>query len=179
MSDTIASFNVEYTRFLDPSGRATQPFPDGTSDRATLVKLYRAMVLTRTFDAKGVNLSIVQGSGPDGVATKGDVERAARVLASAAPAEPLRGVRRAMADRMSKAHAEVPRATVTDDADVNAWNTGLGHASSDPRHRGRMPIGPGAQCLVRASGDDPATAPPRRSRRRHRYRGQSLHTGSA
>ena len=62
MSDTIASFNVEYTRFLDPSGRATQPFPDGTSDRATLVKLYRAMVLTRTFDAKGVNLSIVQGS---------------------------------------------------------------------------------------------------------------------
>ena len=70
----------------------------------------------------GVNLSIVQGSGPDGVATKGDVERAASVLASAAPAEPLRGVRRAMADRMSKAHTEVPRATVTDEADVNAWN---------------------------------------------------------
>ena len=56
MSDTVASFNVEYTRFLDPSGRATQPLPDDTSDRATLVELYRAMVLTRAFDAKAVAL---------------------------------------------------------------------------------------------------------------------------
>ena len=70
----------------------------------------------------GVNLSIVQGTGPDGVTTKRDVERAAGVLASAAPAEPLRGVRRAMADRMSKAHAEVSRATVTDEADIDGWN---------------------------------------------------------
>ena len=78
----------------------------------------------------GVNPSIVQGTGPDGVTTKGDVERAARILAAAAPAEPLRGVRRAMADRMSKAHAEVPRATVTDEADVEAWNKS---ASVTPR----------------------------------------------
>lgn len=56
MSDTIASFRVGYTRFLDPSGRATQPLPDSTSDRDTLVELYRAMVLTRTFDAKAVAL---------------------------------------------------------------------------------------------------------------------------
>ena len=56
MSDTVASFNVEYTRFLDPSGRAAQPLPDGTNDRGTLVKLYRAMVLTRTFDAKAIAL---------------------------------------------------------------------------------------------------------------------------
>ena len=56
MSNTVASFNVEYTRFLDPSGHATRPFPDGASDRATLVGLYRAMVLTRTFDAKAVAL---------------------------------------------------------------------------------------------------------------------------
>ena len=78
----------------------------------------------------GVNPSIVQGTGPDGVTTKGDVERAARILAAAAAAEPLRGVRRAMADRMSKAHAEVPRATVTDEADVEAWNKS---ASVTPR----------------------------------------------
>lgn len=70
----------------------------------------------------GVNLSFVQGTGPDGVTTKRDVERAAGILAAAAPAEPLRGVRRAMADRMSKAHAEVPRATVTDEADVETWS---------------------------------------------------------
>ena len=56
MSETIASFTVEYTRFLDPSGHATHPLPDGVSDRATLVELYRAMVLTRTFDTKAIAL---------------------------------------------------------------------------------------------------------------------------
>ena len=56
MSDTIATFDIRYTRFLDPSGRATQPLPDRASNRATLVELYRAMVLTRTFDAKAVAL---------------------------------------------------------------------------------------------------------------------------
>ena len=69
----------------------------------------------------GVDTSIVQGTGPDGVITAADVERAVEALASAAPAEPLRGVRRAMAERMAKAHAEVVPATVTDEADVEAW----------------------------------------------------------
>ena len=72
----------------------------------------------------GVDVSIVQGTGPTGAITKSDVERAAQVLAEAAPAEPLRGVRRAMAERMAKAHAEVVPATVTDEADVEAWPEG-------------------------------------------------------
>jgi pyruvate dehydrogenase E2 component (dihydrolipoamide acetyltransferase) len=49
------------------------------------------------------------------------VERAASALAAAGPAEPLRGVRRAMARRMALAHGEVPPATVCDDADIDAW----------------------------------------------------------
>ena len=93
------------------------------SPTAALSSRTKATPAVRAMARKlGVNLSIVQGTGPDGLTTKGDVERAAGILASAAPAEPLRGVRRAMADRMSKAHAEVPRATVTDEADVDAWN---------------------------------------------------------
>ena len=72
----------------------------------------------------GVDLDIVQGTGPDGVVTNTDVERAAQVLAGSAPAEPLRGVRRAMAERMAKAHAEVVPASVTDEADVEAWHDG-------------------------------------------------------
>ena len=76
----------------------------------------------------------------NGVTTKAEVERAARIPAAAAPAEPLRGVRRAMADRMTKAHAEVPRATVTDEADVEAWGRKrLGYASCDSRNRGWVP----------------------------------------
>ncbi len=69
----------------------------------------------------GVDTALVQGTGPAGVITKTDVERAAQVLAAATPAVPLRGARRAMAERMAKAHAEVVPATVTDVADVDAW----------------------------------------------------------
>ena len=105
--------------------------PAGVSAPAAPSARAKATPAVRALARKlGVNLSIVQGTGPDGVTTKGDVERAARILEAAAPAEPLRGVRRAMADRMSKAHAEVPRATVTDEADVEAWTE---NASVTPR----------------------------------------------
>ena len=72
----------------------------------------------------GVDTALVQGTGPGGAITTTDVERAAEVLAAAAPAVPLRGARRAMAERMAKAHAEVVPATVTDEADVEAWPAG-------------------------------------------------------
>ncbi|HZA65396.1 MAG TPA: dihydrolipoamide acetyltransferase family protein [Geminicoccaceae bacterium] len=70
---------------------------------------------------KGVDLALVSPSGPAGVITAADVERAATDLLEAGPLEPLRGVRRAMATRMAHAHAEVVPATVSDDADVEAW----------------------------------------------------------
>jgi 2-oxoisovalerate dehydrogenase E2 component (dihydrolipoyl transacylase) len=73
---------------------------------------------------KGVDLALVSPSGPDGVITAADVERAAADLVEAGPLEPLRGVRRAMATRMAHAHAEVVPATVSDDADLNAWTDG-------------------------------------------------------
>ena len=72
----------------------------------------------------GVDVAQVQGTGPGGAVTRADVERAARALADAGPAEPLRGVRRAMAERMARAHAEVVPASLTDEADVDAWPDG-------------------------------------------------------
>lgn len=68
-----------------------------------------------------VELAMVTPSGPDGLITVADVERVARVLAEAGPAEPLRGVRRAMAANMALAHGEVASATLMDDADLHAW----------------------------------------------------------
>jgi pyruvate dehydrogenase E2 component (dihydrolipoamide acetyltransferase) len=47
-----------------------------------------------------VDLNLVQGSGPGSTITRADVERAARSLIDAGPAEPLKGMRRAMAQRM-------------------------------------------------------------------------------
>ena len=69
----------------------------------------------------GVDLGVVAPSGPDGLAIRADVERAARALAAAGPLEPLRGVRRAMARNMARSQAEVAPATLMDVADVDAW----------------------------------------------------------
>jgi 2-oxoisovalerate dehydrogenase E2 component (dihydrolipoyl transacylase) len=69
-----------------------------------------------------VDLNLVQGSGPGGMITRADVERAARSLTEAGPAEPLKGMRRAMAQRMALAHAQVVPTTVIDEADIDAWS---------------------------------------------------------
>ena len=50
------SFEIAYTRFLDPEGRAVRDLPDFAQDPAELIALYRAMVLTRAFDAKAIAL---------------------------------------------------------------------------------------------------------------------------
>jgi 2-oxoisovalerate dehydrogenase E2 component (dihydrolipoyl transacylase) len=89
----------------------------------------------------GVDLAAVQGSGRAGVITLDDVLQhadmsiasggapaspAARAIASAAPGdgtvEPLRGVRRAMAQSMALSRDQVSGSTVCDDADIHCWN---------------------------------------------------------
>src|SRR6266581_4189168 len=87
----------------------------------TLQVLPAVRALARKLD---VDLNLVQASGPGGTITRADVERAAKSLAEAGPAEALRGMRRAMAQRMAAAHAEVVAATVTDDADIGGWRNG-------------------------------------------------------
>ncbi len=71
-----------------------------------------------------VDLNLVQATGPGGTITRADVERAAKSLTDAGPAEPLKGMRRAMAQRMAMAHAEVVPTTVTDEADIDEWPSG-------------------------------------------------------
>jgi pyruvate dehydrogenase E2 component (dihydrolipoamide acetyltransferase) len=69
----------------------------------------------------GVDLSEVAGSGPDGAVTSADVEAAAGTPDNW---RPLGGVRRAMARNMERAREKVITATITDDADVEAWTPG-------------------------------------------------------
>src|SRR4029077_20706937 len=71
-----------------------------------------------------VDLNLVQATGPGGSITRADVERAAKSLAEVGPAEALRGMRRAMAQRMTTAHSRVVPASVTDEADVDGWPNG-------------------------------------------------------
>ncbi|WP_179401273.1 pyruvate dehydrogenase (acetyl-transferring) E1 component subunit alpha [Burkholderia guangdongensis] len=53
---TVARFHIDHTQYLGPDGEPVQPFPPFAQDPAALLPLYRAMVLTRTFDAKAVAL---------------------------------------------------------------------------------------------------------------------------
>ena len=69
-----------------------------------------------------VDLAMVTPTGSDGMITAGDVQRAARILSETGPIELLRGVRRAMAQNMMLANAEVASATLMDDADIDAWD---------------------------------------------------------
>ncbi|MGW3227452.1 dihydrolipoamide acetyltransferase family protein [Kitasatospora sp. NPDC001095] len=76
---------------------------------------------------QGVDLSSLTGSGPDGLIMRADVERAvAAKVAAPAPAGPagqdgvvpLRGLRRAVAEKLSRSHREIPAATCWVDADA-------------------------------------------------------------
>lgn len=91
----------------------------GEPARARTIQVPPAIrALARKLD---VDLNLVDASGPGGTITRADVERAARSQAEAGPAEPLRGMRRAMAQRMAAAHASIVPATVTDEADIGDW----------------------------------------------------------
>ena len=83
----------------------------------------------------GIDLSRVQGSGSNGRITAADVQSAfkhkdaqVQVAMPSTPSnasqEPVRGVRRAMAQAMALSHREIAAVTINDDADIHAWNEG-------------------------------------------------------
>src|SRR5262249_26377770 len=82
----------------------------------------KAMPAVRAL-AKNLNVDLlhVDPTGKDGTLTDGDVKRHAEEIAEIEPAEPIRGVRRAMAQRMAQSHAEIAPASIHDEADVEAW----------------------------------------------------------
>jgi len=98
---------------------AATPSGPATGQKTQVFPAVRA--LARKLD---VDLEFVEATGPGGTITRADVERAAKGLSHTGPAEPLRGLRRAMAQRMTAAHAEIVPASVTDDADIDDWRRG-------------------------------------------------------
>lgn len=67
---------------------------------------------------RGLDLSLVTGTGPGGRITREDVEAA--LAAAPAAAEPLRGMRKAIAERMVKSLQTTAQLTITTEADVTA-----------------------------------------------------------
>ena len=95
--------------------------PSAPPDRQEPQVFPAVRALARKLD---VALDLVEATGPGGTITRADVERAAKRMSHTGPAEPLRGLRSAMAQRMTAAHAEIVPATVTDEADIDDWRQG-------------------------------------------------------
>jgi len=99
-------------------GELAQPTPVARSARA-------APAVRRRAAERALDLAAIAGTGPDGAVTLADVEAAGAPSppAGGAPArqEKLVGVRRAMHRHMTRAGREAVRATVTGEADIDAW----------------------------------------------------------
>jgi pyruvate dehydrogenase E2 component (dihydrolipoamide acetyltransferase) len=86
-------------------------------------KIRATPLVRRMAQELGVDLAQLEGSGPQGRITEDDVRRAGSgggLTPSAAPEgrrEPLRGVRRLIAEHMTRAHREVPPVTWVEECD--------------------------------------------------------------
>ena len=117
-SGTVVGKIVQEQAPKPPAAPPVTPPPGGRA------KTKAAPAVRALAQRLGVDLAVVAASGPDGAVMASDVERAAAALTEAGPLEPLRGVRRAMALNMERAHAAVVPATVTEEADTHAWPLG-------------------------------------------------------
>jgi pyruvate/2-oxoglutarate dehydrogenase complex dihydrolipoamide acyltransferase (E2) component len=105
----------------DASPAAVEPGRVKGSDPET--KLRATPLVRRMAQELGVDLAQIEGSGPQGRITDEDVRNAASGggLTPSAPAEgrrePLRGVRRLIAEHMTRAHREVPPVTWIEECD--------------------------------------------------------------
>ena len=120
-----------------PPGAPGQPAPDHlTHDRDRRVAVISPLVRKEARDA-GVDLTSLIGTGPAGLISRGDVRHAIAERATWQPAAhtsadvgtetgtgerriPLRGARRAAADKLSRSRREIPEATVWVDVDATA-----------------------------------------------------------
>jgi len=111
-----------------PAAAPTAPTRAIPGTRATpavgAAREVRASPAVRRLAAElGVDLAAVGGTGIEGTITRADVEGAAST--GSLRGTPVRGVRRAMLQNMTRAGREVVHAAVTNEADIDAWPDGV------------------------------------------------------
>ena len=110
-----------------PHQRAAAPQVSGNSTQATNFRSQAPKVLSPIVRSMalqgGLDLAAIDVAGSHGVITRADVERA---LSSSAPSAegvtriPITGIRKTIADKLSRSRAEIPEATVWVDVDATA-----------------------------------------------------------
>jgi 2-oxoisovalerate dehydrogenase E2 component (dihydrolipoyl transacylase) len=99
--------------------RAAAPSPADTGDGTRTIAVVSPLV-RRLARESGVDLTTVRGSGPSGLILRRDIDqaKAGPVAVSAAQRIPITGVRKTMADKLSRSRREIPEATVWVDVDA-------------------------------------------------------------
>jgi pyruvate/2-oxoglutarate dehydrogenase complex dihydrolipoamide acyltransferase (E2) component len=101
------------------SDASTSPLQaSGASAAAESTRVQATPVVRRIAQELGLHLAGVAGSGPGGRITEDDVRAAASGATSEGRREPLRGIRRVIAEHMARAHREVPPVTWVEECDV-------------------------------------------------------------
>jgi 2-oxoisovalerate dehydrogenase E2 component (dihydrolipoyl transacylase) len=97
--------------------------PPTTAAKLALLKpLIKASPAVRELArVRGIDLSVVRPTGPDGSVSRGDVLAIAEAEIPGGVGEELKGVRRTMALNMTRSHASVVPATVFDGAQIETW----------------------------------------------------------
>jgi 2-oxoisovalerate dehydrogenase E2 component (dihydrolipoyl transacylase) len=113
VGDLIEDQKTTEKPFNKPLSKAITRDPQASAEAAPAVR--------RLAKEKGIDLSSIIGSGPGGSILSGDILAA---TPRRIEGKELRGVRRAMARAMTKSHATIVPATVTDHADIHCWLPG-------------------------------------------------------
>lgn len=102
-----------------PTSAAPPPTAAAAAAPPATATVQAAPAVRARAKALGIDLATVTGTGPHGAITLADLDNTAG--AGREGGEELRGVRRVMAQRMARFAAEVAPATVTEEADIEAW----------------------------------------------------------
>ncbi len=94
-------------------------------------KIQATPLVRKLAEELGVELASVLGTGPGGRITEDDV-RGASAPREGERREPLRGVRRSIAEHLTRAHREVPAVTVVEECDFTSLSSARGEHSYLP-----------------------------------------------
>ena len=104
---------------------------DGEAPAPAPEKVQATPLVRRIAEELGVDLGTVRGTGPGGRITEDDV-RGTAGPAEGERREPLRGIRRQIAEHLTRSHREVPSVTVVEECDFTALSQARGERSYLP-----------------------------------------------
>ena len=111
--------NLSQAQVSSGAGPAGASYKLSQVSSAATGRVQATPVVRRIAQELGVDLASVAGSGPGGRITEADV-RSAASGGGEGRREPLRGVRRVIAEHMTRAHREVPPVTWVEECDLEA-----------------------------------------------------------